>query len=68
MACPQRRTGGVVWPLAPIGLGLRIMCTVVYLWALLFACGWDLTAEGADYARALAMYLWWLVVLGVPLS
>ena len=38
------------------------------LWALLFADDWNLTAEGRDFARALLTFLWWLVVLGVPLS
>ena len=48
--------------------GLYILGPLLPLWILLFADDWNLTAEGRNFARCLLAYVWWLVVLGVPVS
>ena len=48
--------------------GLHIVTSGLPLWVLLFADDWDLTAGGPTYARAILTFIWWLVVVNVPLS
>ena len=48
--------------------GLKIVSAAWALWAMLFADDCDLTGEGSTYKEAMLCFIWWLVVLGVPLS
>ena len=48
--------------------GLLLLGPLSPLWALLFADAFNLTADGREYARSILMFVWWLVVLGVPIS
>ena len=48
--------------------GLQVVSRAWLLWVMLYADDHDLTAEGSTYQQALLCFVWWLVILGVPLS
>ena len=48
--------------------GLTILGPELPLWVLLFADDFNLTGSGATFARAILAFVWWLVILGVPIS
>ena len=47
---------------------LQVVSRAWLLCVVLYADDHDLTAEGSTYQRALLCFMWWLVMLKVPLS
>ena len=47
--------------------GLKVVISAWALWVLLFADDYDLAGERSTYKEAMLGFIWWLVVLSVPL-